>query len=56
MSHHFVSAKSGAGCNYILIISDGGTNIIGPVFLFRHVDLLIYLIIEIMYYMIMTIN
>ena len=33
-----------------------GTNIIGQFFLFRHVDLLIHLIIEIKYYMITTIN
>jgi hypothetical protein len=45
-----LSAKSGAGCHYILIISDRGTNIIGQFFLFRRVDLLIRLIIEIKYY------
>jgi len=28
-SHHFLSAKSGAGCHYILIISDSTTKIIG---------------------------
>jgi hypothetical protein len=33
-----------------------GTNIIGQFFLFRHVDLLIHLIIEIKYFMITTIN
>jgi len=47
MSHHFFSAKPGAGCHYLLIISDRGTNIIGQFFLFRRVELIICLIIEI---------
>jgi hypothetical protein len=36
----FLSAKSDAGCHYILIISDRETNI-GRFFLFSHVDLLV---------------
>jgi len=52
----FLSAKFGAGCHYILIISDRGTNIIGQFYLFRHVDRFIHLIIEIKHYMITTIN
>ncbi|MCG6972037.1 MAG: hypothetical protein LJE66_02710 [Desulfobacterales bacterium] len=46
-SHHFLSAKSGAGCHYGLIISDMGTIIIGQFFLLNHVYLLTPLMIHI---------
>jgi hypothetical protein len=48
--HHFLSAKSGTGCHYILIISFRGTNIIGQFFLFRHVAPRIHWIIELKFH------